>query len=85
MAALGMNRRQLVTLGMARNLAVASLGLRRGGVATALSPIAPVGEARIAETATGLAFDTPVLLLGATRHRRCRPRSWILAGNAGRA
>jgi hypothetical protein len=34
-------------------------------VGTALSPIAPLGEARIAETSTGITFDTPILLLGA--------------------
>ena len=33
-------------------------------MATALSPIAPLGEARIAETSTGIAFDTLVLPLG---------------------
>ena len=66
MAALGADRRQLVALGMTRNLAVALVGASGAVVlATALSPLAPVGEARIAEPATGLAFDTPVLLLGA--------------------
>jgi hypothetical protein len=34
-------------------------------VATALSPLAPLGEARLAEASTGIAFDTPVLWLGA--------------------
>ncbi len=66
MAAIGADRRQLVTLGMARNLVVALAGAAGAVViATALSPIAPLGEARIAETSTGVAFDTPVLLLGA--------------------
>ncbi|GEM_PF-429145 len=65
MAALGMNRRQLVTLGMARNLVVAVAGAAGAvAVATALSPIAPLGEARIAETSTGIAFDTLILPLG---------------------
>lgn len=66
MAALGADRRQLVTLGMARNMAVALAGAAGAVlVATALSPIAPLGEARIAETSTGLAFDNLVLPLGA--------------------
>ena len=34
-------------------------------VATALSPIAPLGEARLAETSTGVTFDALVLPLGA--------------------
>ena len=34
-------------------------------VATALSPLAPLGEARVAETYTGVSFDRPVLLPGA--------------------
>ena len=34
-------------------------------VATALSPLAPLGEARVAETYTGVTFDPLVLLLGA--------------------
>jgi hypothetical protein len=65
MAALGMNRRQLVVLGLARNLVVAVAGAAGAVVvATALSPIAPLGEARIAESSTGIAFDTLVLALG---------------------
>ena len=66
MAALGADRRQLVALGMSRNLVVALVGaVGAVAVATALSPLAPVGEARIAEPSTGLAFDTLVLPLGA--------------------
>jgi hypothetical protein len=66
MAALGADRRQLVALGMAQTL-VAGLAGAIGAVAVAylLSPIAPLGEARIAENSTGFAFDAPVLLLGA--------------------
>jgi hypothetical protein len=66
LASLGVDRRQLAALGMARNVMV---GLAGGAgalvVATALSPFAPLGEARTAETSTGVVFDTPVLLLGA--------------------
>jgi hypothetical protein len=66
MAAIGTDRRQLITLGMMRNLVVGVTGAAGAVlVATALSPIAPLGEARIAESSTGIAFDTPVLLLGA--------------------
>ena len=66
MAALGADRRQLVALGMARNLVVALAGAAGAvAVAIALSPIAPLGEARIAETSTGVTFDTLVLPLGA--------------------
>ncbi len=66
LAALGVDRRQLVTVGMARNLVVGLAGaIGAVAIATALSPIAPLGEARIAETSTGVSFDTLVLLLGA--------------------
>ena len=65
MAALGANRRQLVALSMAQSLVVGLVGAAGAvGVATMLSPIAPLGEARIAENSTGIAFDAPVLLLG---------------------
>jgi hypothetical protein len=65
-SALGVDRRQLVMLGMARNLAVGLVGAV-GAVALAisLSPIAPLGEARTAEASAGVAFDTLVLPLGA--------------------
>jgi FtsX-like permease family len=66
MAALGADRRQLVTLSMARNLVVGFAGASGAvGIATALSPLAPLGEARTAETSTGVVFDPLVLPLGA--------------------
>ena len=66
LAALGLPRRQLVVLGTARNLVVALVGAAGAVVvAFALSPLTPVGEARLAEPSTGLAFDPLVLLLGA--------------------
>jgi ABC-type lipoprotein release transport system permease subunit len=66
MAALGANQRQLVALGMAQTLVVALVGAFGAlAVATLLSPIAPLGEARLAENSTGIAFDARVLLLGA--------------------
>jgi ABC-type lipoprotein release transport system permease subunit len=66
MAAIGADRRQLLALGLARNVAVGLAGAAGAVVvATALSPLAPLGEARIAETSTGVTFDPPVLALGA--------------------
>ncbi len=64
--ALGFARRQLTVLGTARNLMVALVGAAGAIiVAFVLSPLTPVGEARLAEPSTGLAFDPLVLLLGA--------------------
>jgi hypothetical protein len=66
MAAIGADRRQLVALGMAQTLVVGLAGgIGAVAVALLLSPLAPLGEARIAENSTGFAFDAPVLLLGA--------------------
>ena len=62
------SRRQLVVLATARNLVVALVGAACAVlVAFALSPLTPVGEARLAEPSTGLAFDPLVLLLGRWR------------------
>ncbi len=64
--ALGMSGRELFALDTARNLMVGLAGAVGSIVlATALSPIAPLGEARLAEDSTGVAFDPLVLLLGA--------------------
>jgi hypothetical protein len=64
--ALGADQRQLVALGMARNLVVGVAGaVGAVALATALSPLAPLGEAHTAEPSTSVVFDTPVLLLGA--------------------
>lgn len=66
LVALGLPRRHLVVLGTARNLLVALFGaVGAVGFAFALSPLTPVGEARLAEPSAGLAFDPLVLLLGA--------------------
>ena len=66
MAALGVDQAPVVTLGMAWNLTVGLVGAMGAvAVAVALSPIAPLGEARTAEVSTGVAFDTLVLPLGA--------------------
>ena len=66
LVALGLPRRHLVVLGTARNLLVGLVGAA-GAVAVAfsLSPLTPVGEARLAEPSTGFAFDPLVLLVGA--------------------
>jgi hypothetical protein len=65
MAAIGVNRRQLVALGMVRNLLVGFAGaVGAVAVATAVSPIAPLGEARLAESSTGVTFDSLVLPIG---------------------
>ncbi len=51
---------------MLRTLAVALAGAAAGVlVATLLSPLAPAGEARLADPAPGLAFDWPVATAGA--------------------
>jgi ABC-type lipoprotein release transport system permease subunit len=64
--ALGLPRRQLIVLGTARNIALALAGaIGAVIVAFALSPLAPVGEARLAEPSPGLAFDPLILLVGA--------------------
>jgi len=64
--ALGADRRQLVALAMERTAAVGVAGASGAVlVATALSPLAPLGEARTAEIVTGFSFDALVLLPGA--------------------
>ena len=66
MLALGATRRQLVALSMGQNLLVGLVGAAGAmAVATVLSPIAPLGEARLAENSSGIAFDAPIILLGA--------------------
>ena len=70
MVALGVERRQLVMLGTARNLVVGLVGaLGAVLVATVLSPIAPLGEARVAESSTGINFDALVLIARRAGHR----------------
>ncbi len=65
LSAVGMQRRQLFALGQARNLGLAAVGaLGAVVIATLLSPVAPLGEARIAAPG-GVRFDTFVLPLGA--------------------
>jgi hypothetical protein len=66
LATLGLSPGQLAARIMLRTLIVAVAGA--GGaiaVATLLSPLAPLGEARLAEPAPGLSFDVAVLVPGA--------------------
>ncbi len=64
--ALGLRPRQVSGLGMARSGAIGLAGaIGALGLAFALSPLTPVGEARVAEPAQGFAFDVAVLVLGA--------------------
>ena len=66
MAAIGADRRLLVSLGLARALTVGLIGAAGAVVlATALSALAPLGEARTAEVSTGVHFDVLILPLGA--------------------
>ena len=66
MAAIGADRHLLVALGLARALAVGLIGAAGAvALATALSSLAPLGEARTAEVSTGIHFDAVVLPLGA--------------------
>jgi len=66
LAALGASRRQLATAGLTATLLVAVGGAVIGvGLAALLSPLTPVGEARVADLSPGFAFDTVVLIPGA--------------------
>jgi hypothetical protein len=66
LAALGLRSRQFLAIDLLRTLAVATGGAVGGvAVATLLSPLAPAGEARLADPAPGLAFDWPVAAAGA--------------------
>ena len=66
LAALGASRRQLAAVGLTATLLVAVAGTIIGvGLAFLLSPLTPVGEARVADLSPGFAFDTVVLLPGA--------------------
>ncbi len=63
--ALGMSSGRLFMLGMTRVSAMAVVGGAASvAVAFALSPLAPLGEAAIAEPSPGLRFGTAVLLCG---------------------
>jgi hypothetical protein len=64
--AIGADQRQLFMLGMGRNLIVGMVGVLGALVlAAALSPLAPLGEARLAESSTGISIDPVVFAVGA--------------------
>ena len=64
--AIGLAPRQLIAVITVRNLAVALVGVLGAiALAVALSPLTPLGEARVVEPSTGFAFDPVVLPLGA--------------------
>ena len=66
MAVLGADQRQLVMLGLARNIVLGVVGAAGAvAVATALSPVAPWVRRVCAETSTGVSFDPLVIPLGA--------------------
>jgi FtsX-like permease family len=66
LSALGASPRQLAALTMGGTLLIATAGVAGGvALAFALSPLTPVGEARIADPSPGFAFDALVLLPGA--------------------
>ena len=63
--ALGLARREMVLVGVARTLTIGIIGVF-GGLALSflLSPLTPVGEARLAESSRGLTFDPLVAAIG---------------------
>lgn len=65
LSALGFRPVQLLVLGVARAAAIAVLGCVGAlALATALSPLTPVGEARVANLTNGLAVDPTVFVVG---------------------
>ncbi len=63
--ALGMSRGQLMTAGLVRAAAIgAAGGIIAGVLGVALSPLLPVGLARVAEPHPGIHADVPVLAAG---------------------
>jgi FtsX-like permease family len=65
--ALGMSRAQLVTASIGRAVAISAVGgLMAAVLGVALSPLLPVGLARVAEPHPGIDADVPVLAAGLT-------------------
>jgi hypothetical protein len=66
LSAVGMSRRQLFGVGLLRAAVVGTVGaVAAVALAYALSPLTPIGLARVAEPTPGFAFDPLALLLGA--------------------
>jgi hypothetical protein len=64
--AIGMSRRALFVMGLVRGaLTGVVAALVAVPIAVALSPLTPIGLARLAEPSPGMSFDLPVLLFGA--------------------
>jgi hypothetical protein len=64
--ALGLARRQMILLGVARTLTIGLVGVLVGvALSFLLSPLTPVGEARFAELSRGFTFDPLVAAIGA--------------------
>jgi hypothetical protein len=66
LATLGVRRRQLAAAALLKAaLAIAAGSAIAVAIAMAASPLGPVGEVRVAEVHPGVAFDWPVLIVGA--------------------
>jgi putative ABC transport system permease protein len=62
---LGMTTRQLMLLGLARAAAIGAIGAAIAvGISVVLSPVTPIGVARIAEPSSGFSADATILSLG---------------------
>ena len=63
--ALGVERRQMILVGLARTFTIGIIGML-GGMALSylLSPLTPVGEARLVEPSRGFVFDPLVVSVG---------------------
>ncbi len=65
LSALGVSRPQLTALGLLRAVVIGAVGVVLGLIVAALlSPLTPVGEARLADPTAGFTLDLPVLVLG---------------------
>jgi FtsX-like permease family len=63
--ALGLARPQMIVLGVARTFTIGIVGVVGGVVLSfLLSPLTPIGEARLAESSRGFAFDPLVAAIG---------------------
>ena len=66
LAAMGTTRRERMAVALAKAaIALAAGAVLAVGIAVAASPLGPVGAVRVAEVHPGVAFDWPVLLIGA--------------------
>jgi ABC-type antimicrobial peptide transport system permease subunit len=88
--ALGMTRTRLTTLSLARAGAITALGgCLAVGLAIAASPLTPIGPARLAEPAPGIAVNVAILVTGLAAITLLplalvAPAAWRAAGAAAR-